>query len=138
MVCLYCGQQTRVTNSRAQRRLQAVWRRRHCTNCGATFTTQERADLSASVVFKDRDGVLKPFDGQTLFLSLYNSLRHRPQPQQDAAALTNTVISRLLPQAHGASLSRTQVVTAVAEVLKHFDKAAQVQYLAFHPLTKPA
>jgi transcriptional regulator NrdR family protein len=135
MVCVYCGHKTQVTNSRSQKRLQAVWRRRQCLNCDAIFTTQEQADLGSSVGFLNKQGVVEPFNRQTLFLSLYDSLRHRSTAQQDATALTATVISKLLPLIEQAQLDRTTVVKTAAPVLKRFDSVAAVSYGAFHPIS---
>ncbi len=134
MVCIYCSGKTRITNSRPQVRTKSTWRRHHCLRCGAQFTTQERIDLAKSVAFINQRGVDVPFEREQLLQSLYDSLKHRPQALRDALGLTDTVIAQLLPLVNQASLQRNQVVRTTQQVLKRFDRAAAVQYSAFHPL----
>lgn len=133
MKCLYCANATSVTNSRLQSKTNSVWRRRQCQKCHQIFTTYETSDFGGAVAFRTEKGVIQPFVREKLFLSLYESLRHKEDALQDAAYLTNTVISKLLPQIDQAQLSRRQVVATIAQVLAHYDQAAHVSYLAFHP-----
>lgn len=136
MVCIYCGQKTQIVNSRAQKRSQSTWRRHHCPSCGATFTTQERIDFAASVVFVGKDGHEYPFIRETLLQSLYDSLKHRPQALTEALDLTDTVINQLLPHINQAGLPRDLVVQTTHQVLARFDKVAAITYLAYHPSNK--
>lgn len=139
MVCIYCRATTRVTNSRPQIRSNAIWRRRQCQKCQAIFTTQERPDLSASLAFFQPKTGLVPFSRQTLFLSLYNSLRHRQNAQEDAESLTDTIVGALLRTNSQAAVERDQLVSLAQQTLQRFDTAAAVSYNAFHPLpTKTA
>ncbi|MEO5627334.1 MAG: hypothetical protein ABIQ89_00385 [Candidatus Saccharimonadales bacterium] len=123
-------------NSRAQKRSQSTWRRHHCPNCGATFTTQERIDLAASVLFVGKDGREYPFIRETLLQSLYDSLKHRPNALTEALDLTDTVINQLLPHINQAGLPRDVVVQVAHQVLKRFDPAAATVYLAYYPFKK--
>lgn len=135
MICIYCGGKTGITNSRPQKRSHSTWRRHHCPQCGATFTTQERVDLAASVAFVDAKGVDRPFLRETLLQSLYESLGHRRQALSEALSLTDTVINKLLPQVNQAALNRDVVAQTAHQVLSRFDKAAAVHYQAYHPIT---
>ena len=131
MVCLYCSGKTKIINSRHQKRLNQKWRRHLCNDCGAVFTTIESFEPSSSLsVTKDKKTL--PFDRETLFLSVYESVRHRPYAPQDAKALTDTILARLAPQAERATLTREKIVTTTADTLKNFDRAAHTHYLAFH------
>ncbi len=134
MVCLYCGGETGVTNSRPQKRTNTIWRRRQCTDCRALFTTEEAALLAAAVAVAAPDGSITGFGREKLLISLYNSLRHRPSALQDAIALTDTVTSRLLARGGSANLPTAVIITAVVQTLQPFDAAAAVQYQAYHPL----
>lgn len=71
---------------------------------------------------------------EILLVSIYQSLRHRPSAPADAAALTQTVLGRLLPQITEGSLERQQIIATTSLVLKRFDRAAATSYLAYHPL----
>lgn len=132
MVCVHCRQETQVINSRPQRRSNQVWRRRRCNNCHAVFSTLERPDYEATWLVKESSGQLSPFLPDKLFLSLYNSLLHRPTAIADARALTDTVTGRLLKEVDNAIINTATIVTATDSVLKRFDDAAAVHYRAFH------
>jgi len=135
MVCTYCGGPTAVVNSRHQKRANQVWRRRRCLQCNNVVTTVEGLDYPASISFKPQTGVLQPFQRDILFISVYESLRHRKTAVSDAEALTATLL-RSLPAYFDSSqaVARNTLVEAVARTLRRFDHAASVQYLAFHPL----
>ena len=132
MVCVHCGHDTKVTNSRLQRRTNQVWRRRRCLSCGATFTTLEAADFGAVWLVEGLGGHLVPFSRDKLFLSLYDSCRHRPEAVDDATALSETVINKLVSQVKDASLTRRAIVTIAQTTLSRFDNLAGRHYQAFH------
>jgi transcriptional repressor NrdR len=131
MVCIYCSGQTRVINSRPQKRLHQTWRRRTCVDCGAMFTTNESIDFGTSVTVRQENGRLRPFNRDELFMSVYRAVGHRERPITDAAALTSTITSKLLSGAD-AALKPNDITKATLAVLKRFDRAAAVQYAAYH------
>lgn len=133
MVCIYCTADTHVVNSRHQRRANTVWRRRKCSTCSAVFTTTELPDLSQSILVRRTMRKVENFSRDTLFISIYDSLRHRPTAAADAGALTTTIITRLLAR-QSATIGREHIVAAATDVLEHFDAAACTHYRAFHPL----
>lgn len=133
MVCIYCSVRTSVSNSRAQKRTNQVWRRRVCQACQSVFTTVEGVDFERSIVVK-RGSLVESFSRDILFLSIFKACGHRKDACRDATALTATVISKLLKYIKSATLSQETITTTVTEVLKHFDKVAAVQYEAYHPL----
>lgn len=134
MVCIFCNKPTQVVNSRHQKRLNNVWRRRKCLVCGQVFTTTEAASLDRSLLFVDARQKPQPFVQELLFLSLYNSLRHRPEALDEATHLCKSIIGRLLPLIVDGQLQRSDVIKTSSAVLKRFDGPAAVSYLAFHPL----
>ena len=131
MVCIYCGGPTDITNSRPQKRVNRVWRRRQCHVCGAVFTTIEAAALTDSLLVR-HESRLHPFSRDKLFLSVYNSCKHRKTAINDASALTDTIISQLPAILNEAAIERPLLVQTVQRVLERFDKAAGVHYAAFH------
>jgi transcriptional repressor NrdR len=132
MVCIHCGGQTSVVNSRAQRRVNQVWRRRQCDSCHTLFTTHEAADYSATWLVRGPAGQLTPFSRDKLFLSLHRSLGHRKHAQNDATALTETITGKLIGQVHDGLVEGAKIAAAVQVALNRFDKAASVHYSAFH------
>lgn len=133
MVCIYCGSETQVTNSRLQKRVNQVWRRRQCSKCGSNFTTHEVADLGSTVVVRYSAKKLVPLSRDKLFLSIFESCKHRPKAVDDATALSQTVISQLLPHAQKGTVERDVIVAVTTAVLERFDKAAATMYAAYHP-----
>jgi hypothetical protein len=81
-----------------------------------------------------RNGRLTPFVRDQLFISLYESSRHRPEAVQTASYLTDTVLGKLVAEQKEAVVGRDDIVRLTHKVLKRFDPAAATIYLAFHPL----
>lgn len=134
MVCIYCGTETEISNTRNQKRTNTKWRRRNCPKCKAVLTTIEAFDLSKAIsVTSNKSSQSTPFLRDKLLLSVYNCCKHLDNPLQTATDLSNTVISKLLPQVADACLSDLQIRQTVAEVLSNFDKPAHTQYCAYHP-----
>lgn len=133
MVCIYCGSETAVSNSRHQKRLNNVWRRRACQQCHATFTTTERPELQQSLLVKTKSGALQPFNRDKFFISIYTSLGHRNDPTGDATAITSTITAQMLKTAQNAVIEASQLASITHQTLSRFDSVAGVHYAAYHP-----
>lgn len=132
MVCLYCGFDTKVGNSRLQRRSNQVWRRRACKRCGAVFTTHEVIDLSSTLLVVVA-GVPKPFVTDMLYTELLIAMSHRTNAYLDAREATNTVIKRLLELPGKPLYLPSQISLIASEVLNKLDKRAYLRFIAEHP-----
>jgi transcriptional repressor NrdR len=132
MVCIYCGSDTKVANSRPQKRNNQVWRRRECLACEAVFTTEEAAQYGSAWQVKSADSRLQAFDRDKLFLSLYRCLQHRADPIADAAGLTETVLLKLRGHLVDSGITNLEIKRVVQVALTRFDEAAGVQYAALH------
>jgi transcriptional repressor NrdR len=134
MVCIYCGKPTSVTNSRHLNRSNQIWRRRACGACGSVFTTFESADVSSTVMVTRTGSAsrLEPLSRDKLFVSLYESCRHRPTALKDAEALTATVINKALKQLQNGTLIKQDLQKIAQQTLKHFDSNAAVHYKAYY------
>ncbi len=133
MVCVYCGGDTRVSNSRLQVKANRTWRRRVCLRCKNVFTTLEAAELPTTLLFKDKMGNLWPFERDILYISVYEACRHRKSPTSDSSSLVDTIVSKLMHKVLSATIDRSQVLDTVSVVLRNFDNAAYVHYQAYHP-----
>jgi len=131
MVCIYCGSPTQVTNSRLQRRTNSVWRRRACTACNQIFTSIEQADMLTSILI-ERNDTLQGFDRDILFLSIYDTLKHRDTALKDAQGLTQTITANALKTATDSVITRTSLIKEALQVLERFDTAAATMYRAYH------
>jgi len=75
---------------------------------------------------------LQKFSRDRLFLSIYESCKHRPQAIEDAAALTQTIISQLGDRTAGV-FRKDEVAAICLRVLRRFDGVAATIYEAYHP-----
>lgn len=80
----------------------------------------------------DRTNHLEPFKRDVLLISVFECLKHRKTAYTDAPALTDSIIGKLLTRQSGGMLKRADLINITAETLKRFDRAAAVQYLAYH------
>lgn len=135
MVCYQCGHDLPVNNSRPQKRLNQVWRRRACTFCDAVYTTTESIDYTKSLFVRGKTGKrLVPFERDRLFLSLYKSLGHRPTALTDAGGLAGTITAKLAPLADAGIIDITRIIETTLVALNRFDKLAAQHYGAFHKI----
>lgn len=132
MVCLYCGGETEVTNSRKQKRNNQVWRRRRCQQCDALFTTHEAIDLSLSLLV-EYNGVPTPFVPDRLYTEVLLALQDRPDCYTAAKEVTATVTGNLLKLPQSPLFSPPQISSATALVLKRLDRRGYLRYVAEHP-----
>lgn len=135
MKCIYCGSKTKVSNSRPQKKSNQIWRRRRCTACQGVFTTNELLDTRGAFVFMSNTGVFEPFSRTKLFISIYEACKHQKNAEEAADALTETVLSKILPRSQQARISRTTLIQVTTATLAKYDTAAGVSYKAFHPLS---
>lgn len=131
MVCIHCRSDTQVINSRLQKKANQVWRRRKCSECSAVFTTREVAQYELAWLVRTNRS-LKPFNRDKLLLSIIASIQHRPNALEDASALTETVMNKLLFTATAGVLEAPAIARTVQVALNRFDTAASVHYQAFH------
>jgi transcriptional regulator NrdR family protein len=132
MVCVQCNGDTRVINSRPQKRNNQVWRRRQCVKCDLIFSTEETAQYESIWLVMDSHGTYSPFLPNKLLLSLYQSCQHRQTALSDATALTETIIQKLRPQCIDGVISSKTVAQVSQVALNRFDRPASVYYGAHH------
>lgn len=131
MVCIYCSGETKVTNSRLQKRSNSVWRRRQCLHCGATVTTNEHVALGSAVLVQGESNS-EPFSRDKLLISIFESCKHRNDALAAAPELTDTIITTLYPLISDGSIDKPHLLRTAAAALDRFDHAAAVHYRAYH------
>ena len=132
MVCLYCGGETKVTNSRLQKRNNQVWRRRECLVCHAIFTTHESVELE-SALSVDKNGQNQPFLPDLLLKELMLALSHRKDVYTASREVLGTIIRKLLTLPQKPLYKPADISKITSGVLKRFDRRAYLRYLADHP-----
>jgi len=129
---MYCKGQTKVINSRSQRRSNSVWRRRKCLKCSAIFTTTEDANIAQGWSVKESKGKTIPFSSDHLYLSVYDSLKHRPTAVSDARSLVDTVLNKLIDRMANGIIDVRSISEVTLVCLNRFDKVASVHYQAYY------
>lgn len=132
MVCLYCSHRTKTTNSRNLQNGHRTWRRKKCTNCSQVWTTIEKPDLSKLFSVKHISGKLEPFSRDKLFLTVFDSLKHREAAQSDATSLTDTILNKVLIKSNASIIEAEIIFDATLEVLDRFDTHAAAHYRAYN------
>ena len=70
---------------------------------------------------------------EKLFISIYESCRHRPTAIADAIGLTDTIINECLSaQKPSGVIQRSDVLAITGRVLTRFDIVAGTYYAAYH------
>ena len=134
MFCINCfNHTTNVTNSRPHKKQPQIWRRRHCSKCGTTFTTHERPSLADNKPISLPDGSSDNFNIGKLILSIAKSFTHSPEEAQyNALWLAQTVEDTLSTQRK--IITPEDIEATTHQALKKFDELSAVQYAAQHHL----
>lgn len=131
MVCVYCGGETKVTNSRLQKRNNQVWRRRECLVCQSVFTTHESIQLE-SALSVTQGGRTTPFLSDLLLKELMMALKDRKDVYTASREVLGTIVRKLLTLPQKPLFKPGEISKTTAEVLKRFDKQAYLRYQADH------
>jgi transcriptional repressor NrdR len=109
---------------------EAVRRRRECLQCGARFTTYERAEPKTLLVVK-RDGRREPFDREKILNGLIKACEKRPIPFADLQQLVNRV-EESLRQMPGRQVPSVKIGEAVMSELRQLDEVAYVRFASVY------
>ena len=108
----------------------AIRRRRQCEDCGARFTTFERAQLRELVVTKS-GGRREPFERGKLERSLALACRKRPVSSERIERLV-TSIQRQLETSGDTEVGSAQIGELVMEGLKALDPVAYIRFASVY------
>ena len=131
MRCPFCSHEdSQVKDSRPTEDGSAIRRRRQCEDCGARFTTFERAQLRELTVVKSNDR-REPFDRSKLERSVAIALRKRPVPPERIDKLLSSV-QRQLETSGDSEISSTAIGELVMEGLKAIDSVAYIRFASVY------
>ena len=132
MKCIYCSHETKVVNSRPKKLDHQTWRRLNCTSCGSTVTSIESVSLDEALRVEKRNSGIEPFYRDKLYISIYKSIDHMPDPAVNASYLTNNVLRHMYKtKPFGPVVPSSTISKHAATTLKNFNAAASVRYLSF-------
>ena len=132
MVCIYCDGETKVTNSRLQKRNNQVWRRRQCLRCQSVFTTHEQIELQLALSV-ERNGRNEAFEPGLLLNELVVALSHRKDVYTASEELLAAIVRKLLTLPQKPLFKTSDISKTTASILKRFDRRAYLRYFADHP-----
>lgn len=134
MKCIYCMNNTKVTNSRSRSLNSSIWRRRECISCVAQFSTEELPNLNSTIAVLLPNNRIEPFSRDKLFLSIHKALGHRIDSVNNASDITSTVISKIVrgKNMKNASVEVNIIAKTTFQVLRRFDSLSANTYKAYH------
>ena len=131
MRCPFCGHEdSQVKDSRPTEDGSAIRRRRQCEDCGARFTTFERAQLRELTVVKS-GGRREPFERAKLERSLAVACRKRPVPPERIERLVSSV-QRQLETSGESEVTSAQIGAMVMDGLKAIDPVAYIRFASVY------
>lgn len=77
------------------------------------------------------DGTLVPFSRDKLYLSVFECMKHRPEPEEESSALVTTVVSKVL-QRKRLIISRQDLVEIAGDTLKRYNLGVSQIYRSLH------
>ena len=131
MRCPFCGHDdSQVKDSRPAEDGAAIRRRRHCSACGARFTTFERVQLRELQVVKS-SGRRVRFDRDKLMRSVQVALRKRPVDPERTERMVTGIVRRL--ESMGEPDIPSHIIgERVMEGLAGLDDVAYVRYASVY------
>ncbi len=134
MFCINCfHKNTTVVNSRSQKKVPQVWRRRKCAKCGTIFTTRERPSLTDNKPVLFPSGRQEIFNLGKLILSIAKAYTHNPQEAEENSFWLAQRVEETLSTEYEV-ITPEEIEAITHNVLKHFDELAAMQYAAQHRL----
>lgn len=131
MRCPFCAHEdSQVKDSRSTEDGSAIRRRRQCEDCGARFTTFERAQLRELTVVKSGER-REPFDRAKLERSLSMALRKRPVPQERVDKLVSS-IQRQLETSGDAEVPSSLIGEMVMNGLQALDPVGYIRFASVY------
>jgi len=136
MFCIKCHHEnTKVINSRPNKKHATVWRRRKCESCGATFTTTEVVATEGGLLSISDGKNVTPFSVSRSLLSIAPLLTAQETAPDDAYWLAMTAYEKAL-QTNDAVISSKELASIIFGVLERYDSTAALKYALDHHLTR--
>lgn len=129
MLCPFCGEDSKVVDSRTNETGNSVKRRRECMACGKRFTTFEKYEEMPLVVRK-RSGRTELFDRNKVLKGLVKACEKRPISVQTLDELAEDIERELRNQY--AEVSSVQIGETIMARLIALDQVAYVRFASVY------
>jgi transcriptional repressor NrdR len=131
MKCPYCGAPvTKVLDKRDSEDGTVTRRRRRCVECGARFTTYERAEVVNLIVVK-KDGRREEFSRAKLRSGITKACAKRPVSMTAIEQLVNEIEVELRRR-DGPEVHHEAIGELVMEKLRHLDHVAYIRFASVY------
>ena len=128
MKCPYCGNKTKVVDSRSAG--EGIRRRRECRTCGQRFTTYERVAPMRLTVVK-ADGRREEFDRDKLLTGVRKACAKRPISIEDIEELVSGIEGKLYSRGER-EVESLVIGEMVMEQLRGLDDVAYVRFASVY------
>ena len=131
MKCPFCDStETKVVDSRAAQKNNAIRRRRECLDCGHRFTTYEYVVEYPLTLIKN-DGRREEYDRQKLLSSLRIACNKRPVSVEKLESIVID-IEKEIEEMSGAEVASAFIGELVMKYLKELDEVAYIRFASVY------
>ncbi len=131
MKCPFCNSaETKVVDSRAAQKNNAIRRRRECLDCGHRFTTYEYVVEYPLTIVKN-DGRREEYDRRKLLNSLKIACNKRPVSADKLESIV-VDIEKEIEELSGAEVASNYIGELVMKYLKELDEVAYIRFASVY------
>ncbi len=127
MDCIFCGQNTNVTDKRESK--DGTRRRRECLKCKKRFTTYEKPDEKDIIIVK-KDGRREHFLDEKLRLGLIKACQKRPVSMDEIDKIVEEIKEKAKKK--GKEVNSDWIGKMVMNKLKKLDKVAYIRFASVY------
>lgn len=129
MKCIFCGEDTKVTDKRDSE--AETRRRRECLKCKKRFTTYERVEEPNLIVIK-KDKSREPFSREKLRTGILKACEKRPVETEKIDKIINEIERKIRDKIKGKELESKEIGELVIKALKRLDKVAYIRFASVY------
>ncbi|MCX8022382.1 MAG: transcriptional regulator NrdR [Syntrophorhabdaceae bacterium] len=131
MKCPFCGHfESKVLDSRMNKEMDTIRRRRECLKCLKRFTTAERIEEGLPMVVK-KDGRREVFDRSKILIGLKKACEKRPISITAIEKIVSRIEYNLLEKGER-EVKGTEIGEMVMEELRKLDEVAYVRFASVY------
>jgi len=127
MKCIFCGQNTHVTDKRESP--AGIRRRRECLKCKKRFTSYEKPEKKEIIVVK-KDGRREAFSREKIKTGIMKACEKRPVSVKEVEEVVDDIEEKLLRK--GKEVKSEMIGKIMINKLKKLDKIAYVRFASVY------
>jgi len=127
MKCIFCGQNTHVTDKRESP--DGIRRRRECLKCKKRFTSYEKPEKKEIIVVK-KDGRREAFSREKIKTGIMKACEKRPVSVKEVEEVVDDIEEKLLRK--GKEVKSEMIGKIMINKLKKLDKIAYIRFASVY------